>query len=153
MQNNVYDNGDHEQEGHPLVYLNQRMSERNQEAASPSVTFRQYKPVYKTRKAQEAEKNKRYHIDYPQLQGPFACHLLFSLRTFREMISTFLQISHYRDAPPGRAGRSYAWILSGRPLCIASTSRAVSTRCLKTRPAKAPVCLLPLMTGTPLTKT
>lgn len=82
MQYDVYHNHDDKKQRCPFVDLDQEMSQRNQESFSLAVPPGQNKPVDQTGRAQETEKNKRYHIDYPEFQGSTIGHLCSSFEKY-----------------------------------------------------------------------
>jgi hypothetical protein len=68
MQYNVYNDDYNKEQSCPFMNLDQEMPQGNQETFPISIPFGQNKPVDQAGNAQKAEKNKRYHIDYPEFK-------------------------------------------------------------------------------------
>ena len=79
MQYDVCNNNNNKKQRCPFVDLDQEMSQGNQETFSIAISPGQNKPVDQTGRAQETEKNKRYHIDYPEFKSFAIRHSPFLL--------------------------------------------------------------------------
>ena len=87
MQYDVYYHHDDKEQRCPIVDLDQEMSQGSQETLSIAITPGQNKPIDQTGNSQKTEKNKWYHIDYPEFQGSGIRHLCSSCEKYARSTS------------------------------------------------------------------